>query len=86
MADYRPETKVYLCEQVPLDDTYTDTLDFADKAAQATYFTSKATHKFTNLSYQRVNNSIANPRAALTCRVPDLADNLYNCNYMMFSK
>lgn len=84
MADYRPETKVYLCEQVPLDDTYTDTLDFADKAAQAAYFTSKATHKYTNLSYQRVNNSIANPRAALTCRVPDLADNLYNCNYMMF--
>lgn len=84
MADYRPETKVYLCEQVPLDDTYTDTMDFADKAAQATYFTSKATHKYTNLSYQRVNNSIANPRAALTCRVPDLADNLYNCNYMMF--
>lgn len=84
MADYRPETRVYLCEQVPLDDTYTDTLDFADKAAQARYFTSKATHKYTNLSYQRVNNSIANPRAALTCRVPDLADKLYNCNYMMF--
>lgn len=84
MADYRPETKVYLCEQVPLDDTYSDTLDFADKASQATYFASKATHKYTNLSYQRVNNSIANPRAALTCRVPDLADNLYNCNYMMF--
>lgn len=84
MADYRPETKVYLCEQVPLDDTYTDTLDFADKIAQAAYFTSKATHKYTNLSYQRVNNSIANPRAALTCRVPDLADKLYNCNYMMF--
>ena len=55
MADYRPETKVYLCEQVPLDDTYTDTLDFADKAAQSTYFASKATHKYTNLSYQRVN-------------------------------
>lgn len=84
MADYRPETRVYLCEQVPLDDTYTDTLDFSDKAAQARYFTSKATHKYTNLSYQRVNNSIANPRAALTCRVPDLADKLYNCNYMMF--
>ena len=84
MADYRPETKVFLCEQVPLDDTYTDTLDFTDKAAQSTYFASKATHKYTNLSYQRVNNSIADPRAALTCRVPDLADKLYNCNYMMF--
>lgn len=84
MADYRPETKVYLCEQVPLDDTYSDTMDFADKAAQAAYFSSKAMHKYANLSYQRVNNSIAKPRAPLTCRVPDLADNLYNCNYMMF--
>lgn len=84
MVDYRPETKVYLCEQVPLDDTYSDTRDFADKESQAYYFESKATHKYKNLSYQRVNNSIANPRVALTCRVPDLADNLYNCNYMMF--
>lgn len=84
MADYRPETKVYLCEQVPLDDTYSDTINFPNIDGQTIYFQAMAKHQYTNLSYQRVNNSIANPRAPLTCRVPDLADNLYNCNYMMF--
>lgn len=84
MADYVPNTVVKILRNVPLDDTYTDTRWFSSVGEQTGFFNGKAKYTFTDLTYQRVNNGIAQPRVALTCRVPMIADNLYDCNYMMF--
>lgn len=84
MADYVPNTVVKILRNVPLDDTYTDTRWFSSIGEQTGFFNGKAKYTFTDLTYQRVNNGIAQPRVALTCRVPMIADNLYDCNYMMF--
>lgn len=84
MADYVPNTVVKLLTNVPLDSTYTDTRWFTSLGAQQAFFNGKVHRTYTDLTYQRVNNSVAQPRGPLTCRVPEIADNLYNCNYMMF--
>ena len=84
MADYVPNTVVKVLRNVPLDDTYTDTRWFSSAGEQTGFFNGKAKYTFTDLTYQRVNNGIAQPRVALTCRVPMIADNLYDCNYLMF--
>lgn len=84
MADYVPNTVIKILRNVPLDDTYTDTRWFSSVGEQTGFFNGKAKYTFTDLTYQRVNNGIAHPRVALTCRVPMIADNLYDCNYMMF--
>lgn len=84
MPDYVPNTVVKLLTNVPLDSTYTDTRWFTSLGAQQAFFNGKVHKTYTNLTYQRVNNSVAQPRGPLTCRVPEIADNLYNCNYMMF--
>lgn len=84
MADYVPNTVVKVLRNVPLDDTYTDTRWFSSVGDQTGFFNGKAKYTFTDLTYQRVNNGIAQPRVALTCRVPMIADNLYDCNYIMF--
>lgn len=84
MADYVPNTMVKVLKDVPLDNTYTDTRWFSSLGEQISFFSGKTKYSFSNMSYQRVNNGIANPRVALTCRVPTLADNIYDCNYIMF--
>ena len=84
MADYKPDTVVKLLKNVPLDSTYTDTGWCTSAGAQQAFFNGKVKKTYTGLTYQRVNNSVAQPRGPLTCRVPDIADNLYDCNYMMF--
>lgn len=84
MPDYTPDTVVKLLKNVPLDSTYTDTRWFTSAGAQQAFFNGKVKKTYTGLTYQRVNNSVAQPRGPLTCRVPDIADNLYDCNYMMF--
>ena len=84
MPDYTPDTVVKLLKNVPLDSTYTDTRWFTTAGAQQAFFNGKVKKTYTGLTYQRVNNSVAQPRGPLTCRVPDIADNLYDCNYMMF--
>ena len=84
MADYVPDTVVKVLKNVPLDDTYTDTRWFASTDEQQSFFNGKAKYTFTDMTYQRVNNSVANLRIPLSCRVPMIADNLYDCNYIMF--
>ena len=71
-----PNTTLYLLSGVPLDNTYTDTIYFATATAQYDYFYGKRSKTFTNLSYQRVGNN--------RIRVQASADELYNCNYLMF--
>lgn len=84
MPDYVPNTVVKVLRNVPLDSTYTDTRWFDSESDQVAFFTGKAKYTFTDMTYQRVNNSVAQPRSPLTCRVPRIADDLYECNYIMF--
>ena len=76
MPDYSPDTIVKVMTNVPLDNTYTDTLKFLSPAAQQAYFNGKVKYTFTDMTYQRVNSSVAQPRGPLTVRVPQVADNL----------
>lgn len=70
-----PINQCYVLANIPLDNTYRDTMDFADASAQSAYFISKAKYKFEDLTPIRLQNSI---------RLPIVADDLYLCNYIMF--
>lgn len=70
-----PITSIKILKNVPLDRTYKDTLDFPSVSSQISYFTSKTKYTFTDLSPIRLQNSI---------RLPIVADNLFDCNYIMF--
>lgn len=70
-----PICNVALLAGVPLDNSYTDTLTFGSAAAQAQYFAGKALHSWQDFTPVRMQNKI---------RVPLNADQVYNCNYLMF--
>lgn len=70
-----PLTNVRILKEVPLDSSYTDTMDFSSISAQTTYFQGKTKYTYSNLGPVRLQNSI---------RIPNTADNLYDCNYIMF--
>lgn len=84
MADYVPATIIMVCRNVPLDSTYTDTIKFTSVGEQQGFFAGKAKYTFSENTYQRVNSSVAQPRGPLSLRVPTVADNLYDCNYVCF--
>lgn len=69
-------TKVYLLN-VPLENDYKNTLYFNSLSQQQAYFQSKinSNYTYTDFSYQRKDSFI---------RVPDMYDNLLNCNYVMY--
>ena len=69
-------SRVYLLKGVPLDTNYDHTIYFGNKTVQANYFMSKSKHVQNNLSYVRVNNN--------TIKVNITADDVYDCNYIMF--
>lgn len=77
-------TVIKILKGAPCDDTYSDVIKFGSAGAQAAYFSGLAKYTFSNCSYQRVNSSVASPRSPLTCRIPTVADNVYDCNYIMF--
>jgi hypothetical protein len=77
-------TVIKILKGAPCDDTYSDVIKFGSAGAQAAYFSGLAKYSFSNCSYQRVNNSVASPRSPLTCRIPTVADSVYDCNYVMF--
>lgn len=74
----QPNTTVRLLTGVPLDNTYAHTVYFASATAQRQYFESKGKQGclFSNQSYQRY--------AKGTIRLSKSADDIYDCNYMMF--
>lgn len=74
----QPNTTVRLLTGVPLDNTYAHTLYFANKSSQTSYFESKtkAGCLLSNLSYQRYTKG--------SLRIQKLADDIYDCNYLMF--
>ena len=71
-----PQTNIRLLKDVPLDTSYDHTIYFSSAVAQANYFIGKQKYNLSNYTYQRVNKGAA--------RVGIKADNLYDCNYMMF--
>lgn len=70
-----PLTRLLILKDVPLDSSYTDTLDFSSASEQATYFMGKKKFDIQKMSPVRMQNNI---------RVPYTADQLYDCNYIMF--
>lgn len=71
-----PGTNIRLLKDVPLDTTYDHTIYFTSASAQSSYFMGLQKYNLTNYTYQRVKKGVA--------RVGIKADNLYDCNYMMF--
>lgn len=82
----QPNTEVIILSGVPLDNTYNHTLYFANKTQQENTFktfiatiptdTGNIPATLDKLSYQRINSNVM--------KVAFKADNIYNCNYMMF--
>lgn len=71
-----PNSTIKLLTGVPIDKNQSDTLWFASKAAQTAYFNTKVKRTFTLQTYQRLQRGY--------CRLEVSADQIYDCNYMMF--
>lgn len=76
MSYITPDTEIYFLENVPLDNTYTNTLYFGSKSTQLQYFKSMTKTRVDNYTYQRATSG--------ELRVGIATDRLYTCNYMMF--
>lgn len=76
MAYISPNSNIWILKGVPLDDKHTKSYRPKSKAEQFEQFTAFTAYTLTNQSYIRhSNNSI---------RVELQADNVINCNYMLF--
>lgn len=71
-----PNSKIIFLQNCPLDNTYQHTLYFENSNKQYEYFYKLKKHTLSQQMYQRVNKGM--------CRVQFKAEDLYNCNYMMF--
>lgn len=71
-----PNSIIYVLKDCPLDTDYMHTLSHTSKTAQANYFKSLRKHTFTKQTYARVNKGYL--------RLEKSADELYDCNYLMF--
>ena len=71
-----PNGVVKILKDVPLADDYNNTIYFADRTAQYNYFNSKTKYTYDKITYQRVKRNYM--------RVEINAENLYDCNYLMF--
>lgn len=76
MAAIAPNSDVYICKGVPLDIGYEHTIYVPDKTAQYNIIHSYTKYSLNNQSYQRVARDYI--------RVGYCADDLQDCNYMMF--
>lgn len=70
-----PQTEVRLLNNVPLTNSYEHQMTFTNKTAQASYFTGKTAHSFTDFTYVKEDGTVKVPRGR---------DSLYSCNYIMF--
>lgn len=71
-----PNTDIGFISECPLDPTYNHTLYWDSEAQQYGYFLSKVKYLAVRQSYQRVNKG--------KIRIGITADQLYDCNYLMF--
>lgn len=83
MSYIAPNSKIYFLKGVPLDPTYDHTVYWASASAQYNWFYSHRKPTASGIvyaleaqTYQRVNKGI------ISCGI--CADNLYDCNYLMF--
>lgn len=74
MADFRPETTIYLFEGTGVDDG--NQPYFTNSAAKMSWYMSHPTIQFTAQSFQRENRNY--------CRVKDKAERLRHCDMMAF--
>lgn len=71
-----PNSVVKLLKNIALDNTYEHTIYFANRTEQYNYFSSKTVRTFDKQSYCRKSKGVL--------RLEVLADNIYDCNYLMF--
>lgn len=71
-----PNTVIHLLRNVPLDNTYTDTMFFSSAAAQREHFLSYNKTSFEQQTFQRIRKGVA--------RVDTPLNAIFDCNYMMF--
>lgn len=74
----QPNSIIKLCSGVPIDSSYKDTIYFASRSAQKSYFDSKVSKTMDKASFQRINGQQG------VVRMSASAESIYNCNYMMF--
>lgn len=72
----QPSTAIKFMSNIPLDESYTDTLWFPDLNSQLAWFNSKVSISLTAQSFQRATKG--------TCRVQVPISQMYSVNYMMF--
>ena len=71
-----PNTDIRLLHGCPLDPDYVNTILFTNATAQTSYFIDLTKYNLTSQTYQRHTKG--------TARVSIPAENLFDCNYMMF--
>lgn len=71
-----PNTNIRVLHNCPLDPTYDHTLYFSSVSAQTSYFQGLTKYSFPEQTYQRVQRG--------RMRVERKAEDLYDCNYLMF--
>lgn len=71
-----PNTNIKILHNCPLEPTYEHTIYFENTEAQARYFNGLTKYDLSRQSYQRVRRGVM--------RVEITADDLYDCNYLMF--
>lgn len=71
-----PNSIIKLLTNCPLDNTYDHTIYFSNSSNQYSYFNGLTKYTFSNVSYNRINRG--------KFRVERKADDLYNCNYLMY--
>ena len=77
-----PNSKVWICRDIPLDNSYEHTIAWGLTTNQTDYFLSKVKKvngvpfAFNNVSYQRVSLG--------KIRLQKPVNDLYDCNYMVF--
>lgn len=78
MSYIAPNSDLYILKQVPLEKNHLHTARFTSRQNQETTLMSycKTGYDFHHISYQRSGEK--------SIRISALADNLYDCNYMMF--
>lgn len=74
----QPNSIIKLCSGVPIDSSYKDTIYFASRSAQKSYFDSKVSKTMDKASFQRISGQQG------VVRMSASAESIYNCNYMMF--
>lgn len=74
-SSVEPNTTLYICRGIPLPSNYSDTLTFANQQSQLAYFSGKLKYTVNNLSPATLQKPLA---------VPYVADDLYDCNYIIF--